>query len=429
MSLLLPILLLAAFSQTTPAASAPAAARTSASLSVDLDGDGTAESVTAVLRGKKVRVEVRSGSSRKVLAEASPPVPADVAGEISLSAGSLGSAGALLEVITQSPTQECRSIWRFRDQTLLRIPIGTPSEAVSDCGKRGEWSSGWDRPREDAPAEYQRERTRETPDGPHHQVESFRYAGFRLESDPARSKSDVRGIAIPSWYRTTLYPKRLLDGLYERYDLTPLKRGPRLRFVTEPEAGVFAVRLETPAGESVLPVTGREPGSKKNEVVLTLGSRTPPARARVSLASETVPGEVVLSGFGRELDGPYTPAMRVAEGALRAFESAEDELAVNGLVGSWATEKGGVLTIALASPNPVRLEIGKSRYRVNFSRAPNGIDALLLPDASSAPAIGLLLRGSNALARVPIRCDTAGPCRTDGPAELLRRVGARLNAR
>ncbi|HXM77864.1 MAG TPA: hypothetical protein VOA00_01415, partial [Thermoanaerobaculia bacterium] len=107
MSLLLPILFLAAFSQTTPAASAPAAARTSASLSVDLDGDGTAESVTAVLRGKKVRVEVRSGSSRKVLAEASPPVPANGAGEVSLSAGSLGSAGALLEVITQSPTQEC----------------------------------------------------------------------------------------------------------------------------------------------------------------------------------------------------------------------------------------------------------------------------------------------------------------------------------
>lgn len=429
MSLLLPVFFLAAFSHAAPFASAPTAARTPASLSVDLDGDGTAESVTAVLRGKKVRVEVRSGNSRKVLAEASPPLPADGAGEVSLSAGSLGSAGALVEVITQSATQECRSIWRFRDQNLLRIPIGTPSEAVPDCGKRGEWSSGWDRPREDAPAEYRRERTRETPDGPHHQVESFRYAGFRMESDPARSKSEVRGIAIPSWFRTTLYPKRSLDGLYARYDLAPLKRGPRLRFVTEPESGVFAVRLETSAGESALPVSGREPGSKKNDVVLTLGSRTPPARVRVTLASETVPGEAMLSGLGRELDGLYTPAMRVAAGALRAFESAEDELAVNGLVGSWATEKGGVLEIALASPNPVLLEIGKSRYRVNFSRAPNGVDALLLPDDGSAPTTGLLLRGSNALARLPIRCETAGACRTDGPVELLRRVGARLNAR
>lgn len=423
------ILFLAAFSQAASPASAPATARNPASLSVDLDGDGTAESVTAALRGKKVRVEVRSGSSRKVLAEASPPVPADGAGEVSLSEGSLGSAGALLEVITQSPTQECRSIWRFRDQTLMRIPIGTPSAAVPECGKRGEWSSGWDRPREDAPAEYRRERTRETPDGPHHQVESFRYAGFRLESDPARSKSEVRGIAIPSWFRTTLYPKRFLDGLYARYDLAPLKKGPRLRFLTDPESGVFAVRLETPAGETALPVTGREPGSKKNEVVLTLGSRTPPARARVTLASETVPGEVELSGLGRELDGIYTPAMRVAAGALRAFESAEDELAVNGLVGSWATEKGGVLAITLVSPNPALLEIGKSRYRVSFSRAPSGVDALLLPDDGSLPTTGLLLRGPNALARVPVRCDTGGACRTDGPAELLRRVGARLNAR
>lgn len=426
---LLTILFLAAVSQTAPVASAPATVGNPASLSVDLDGDGTAESVTAVLRRKKVRVEVRSGSSRKVLAEASPPVPADGAGEVSLSAGSLGSAGALVEVITRSATQECRSIWRLRDQTLLRIPIGTPSAAVPECGKRGEWSSGWDRPREDAPAEYRRERTRDTPDGPHHQVESYRYAGFRLESDPARSKSEVRGIAIPSWFRTTLYPKRFLDGLYARYDLAPLKRGPRLRFSTEPESGVFAVRLETPAGETALPVTGREPGSRKNEVVLTLGSRTPPARARVTLASETVPGEVELSGLGRELDGIYTPAMRVAEGALRAFESAEDELAMNGLVGSWATEKGGVLTIALASPNPVLLEIGKSRYRVSFSRAPSGVDALLLPDDGSVPTTGFLLRGSNALARVPIRCDPAGACRSDGPPELLRRVGARLNAR
>jgi hypothetical protein len=149
----------------------------------------------------------------------------------------------------------------------------------------------------------------------------------------------------------------------------------------------------------------------------------------VSLASETVPGEVELSGLGRDFDGIYTPAMRVAEGALRAFESAEDELAMNGLVGSWATEKGGVLTIALVAPNPVVLEIGKSRYRVNFSRAPNGVDALLLPDDGTAPAIGILLRGSNALARMPVRCDAAGPCRTEGPAELLRRVGALLNAR
>lgn len=417
-----------AFSEAARPASPPAAP-----LTVDLDGDATPESVTAVSRGKKVQLEIRAGSARKVIAETSVPVPGNEADEVLLSAGSLASAGALLEVVAASGENECRSVWRFRDRSLSRVPVGTSAQPVAECGKRGEWSYGWDRPQEDAPAEYRRERTRETPDGPHHQVESFRYAGFRLEPDPARTMSEVRGIAIPSWFGARLYRKTSLDGLYARYDLSQLKTGARLRFVTDPAAGVFSVRLDTAAGERLLPVTGRQKGPGRNEVVLSLGSDSPPRKVLVTLAGGTVPGEAVLSGFGPELDGLYTPAMRITDGALRVFATAEDELAVNGLVGSWASEKGEAVAIVLASSEPVLLEIGKSRYQVNVERAPAGIDALFLPGDGTAPTSGILLRGPNAFTRVPIRCEGVASdpreCRSQGPGELLHRVGARLNSR
>ncbi|MDQ2979706.1 MAG: hypothetical protein M3R62_10840, partial [Acidobacteriota bacterium] len=78
-----------AFSEAArPAPPAPA------TLTVDLDGDGAPESVTAVVRGKKVRLEIRAGSARKVIAETSVPAPGKEADEVLLSAGSLASAGS-----------------------------------------------------------------------------------------------------------------------------------------------------------------------------------------------------------------------------------------------------------------------------------------------------------------------------------------------
>lgn len=406
------------------------------SVAVDLDGDGTLETVTAAVHGKTLRLEVRPGSSRKVVARADAPLPAGGAAAVSLAPGSLGSAGVLLEVVAASAgeTVECRSVWRFRDRALLRVPVETRSGPLPDCGERVGWNYAWDRPSLDAPAEYRRERTRETPDGTHHQVESFRYAGFKLEPDPARSETRIRGLVIPSWYPTRLYQKSSLESLYARYDLGPLKRGPRLQIVTDAAEGIFAVRLGVPGKEDSLPVTARDAGPGQRDVVLTLGSQAPPVQLRVTLAGGApVPGEAVLSGHSASFDGFYSGAMHMTEGVLRIFETAADELATNGLVGNWTSGKGQPMEIALASSDPVLLNIGKAKFRMELEGAPEGMDALALPSGGARPTRGVQMRGPNSFSWIPVVCSEAGDsrrdCRAAGPGEILHRVGARMNAR
>ncbi len=404
------------------------------SISVDLDGDGTAESVSAGLRRRKLRLEVRSASG-KVLAAADAPAPAG-SPSVAFTAGSLGSAGSLLEVVASSDAEECRSLWRFQQNVLSRVPLaGGAASSAPDCGAAGGWTYTWDRPSEEAPAEYRRERTRETTDGTHHQVESFRYAGFRLEIDPARSRSEIRGVAIPRWYPARLYRKGALDGLYGRFDLSPLRKGPRLQLLTEPAAGVFAIRIERPYGDWTLPVIARKPGDGPHEILLTVGAETdtPPKLARIALPGESVmPAEVVLTGFGAEIDGSYSPAIRVAAGGLRVYATAEEELALNGLVGRWSGARGEPLIILLASSDPVLLGIGKEQFRVEMEGAPEGSDALLIPRTGPNTA-AITLRGPNAFERVPVRCENASAparrCVAAGPPELVHRIGARMNAR
>jgi len=417
------------------AAASPSSSTPPASLSIDLDGDGAPEQVSAVAKRRAARVEVRSAASGKVVARADVPVPSaktDGVPEITLSAGSLGSAGALLEVIAASGAQECRSVLRLREKSLLRVPLAS-SPPAADCGPRGEWSYGWEQPAADAPAEYRRERTRETGLGPHRKVESFRYAGFRLEIDPSRSTSEIRGVRIPSWYAATLYQRSALDGLYAHYDLSALKKSPRLRFVTDSEQGVFAVRLLSSAGERILPVTKLERGEEPNEVLLTLGSSEPAVRARVALAGKPgVPGEVILQGAGSNADVLYTPATLITDGALHVFATAEDALVSTSLVGSWSGKNAEKVTMTLASNDPVLLGIGNLQFAVDVDRAPEGIDALFVPKAGGAPTSGLILRGRNSIERVPVRCETAAPpfgCHPSGPPEVLRRLGGRVNAR
>ncbi|MEP6800941.1 MAG: hypothetical protein ABJC07_03320 [Acidobacteriota bacterium] len=406
------------------------------SVAVDLDGDGTLETVTAAVHGKTVLLEVRSGSSRKVVARAESPLPAGGAAAVSLATGSLGSAGALLEVVAASAgdTLECRSIWRFRDRSLLRVPVETRSGPLPGCGERGGWDYAWDRPSPDAPAEYRRERTREISDGTHHQVESFRYAGFKLEPDPARSETRIRGLVIPSWYPTRLYQKSSLESLYARYDLGPLKRGPRLQIITDSAEGLFAVRLGVPGKEDLLPVTARDASPEGRDVVLTLGSQTPPVRLRLTLAGGApVPGEAVLSGHSASLDGFYSGAMHMTEGVLRIFETAADELATNGLVGNWTSGKGEPMEIALASSDPVVLNIRKATFRMELEGAPEGVDSLALPSGGGRPTRGVQLRGPNSFSWIPVVCNEAvapwRDCRSSGPGEIFHRVGARMNAR
>lgn len=410
---------------------APAAGQ-APSFSVDLDGDGASESVSAVLRRRTLALEVRSAGG-KILASAEAPAPAGNP-RVAFTAGSLGSAGAILEVVAASEKEECRSLWRYQQNLLSRVPlVGGTASPTPDCGAPAGWTYTWDRPSEDAPAEYRRERTRETEGGTHRQVESFRYAGFRLEIDPARSRSEIRGIAIPRWYPARLYRKSVLDGLYGRFDLSPLRKSPRLKILTEPAAGVFAIQIDRPYGDWMLPVTGLKTGDAKNEIVLTAGTDSPPKLARIVLPGGGIaPAEVVLAGFGPELDGTYGPAVRLAEGGLRVYGSAEDELASNGLVGSWSGARGGVLTILLASSDPVLLAIGKEQFRVELDGTPEGSDALLLP-RSGSNASAITLRGPNTFERTPVRCEKAADstrkCHAAGPGELVHRIGARMNAR
>jgi hypothetical protein len=92
------------------------------SLAVDLDGDGVSETVSATLHGKKVRIEVRDASGQR-RARAEAAAPESGAAQIALTTGSLGSAGALLEVSVSTPVRQCRTIFRLRQKELSPVPI------------------------------------------------------------------------------------------------------------------------------------------------------------------------------------------------------------------------------------------------------------------------------------------------------------------
>lgn len=399
-------------------------------LTADLDGDGVAETATAKARGKKVRLEIRD-SRDKLLAKS--PVPAPTSGnvDLALSSGSLGSTGAILEVVAADPRSECHSLWRYRDGKLYRLALTTRAGQVADCHARQEWSSRWERGSEDAPAVYIRERSRPTSDGLHHETDVFRYEGFRLEMDPQRSTAEIGGVAIPIWHDAVLYPKPALDGLSNAFDLSALKKGPRLHILTDRLQGVFALRFEDPSGVERFPVTSATEGEAEGQLKLTLKSASGAGQARVQLAGNgAIPIEITADGLGERLDGAYTPVKQLTESAIKIFQSAEDELAELHLAGVWDTEKPERVSVTLSATPPAVLRFGKSEVSLDISRAPEGVDVLLIPRDGSAPTLGIALRGANAILRVPVVCSGRDLiCQTKGPGELLHRVGARVNLR
>lgn len=415
------------------AASAPPAAGSS-TLSADLDGDGSVETVTAKLARRGVDFEVRSAGGKKI-AGAVAPAPRERASlTISLTAGPLGSTGALLEVGASSPGEECRSVWRLGRGRLSRVPVSIGASTLPDCAGAGEWTSSWDRPSEKEPALYRRERTRETAEGTHHVVESFRYDGTRLEPDPAHSAAEIRGVQIPRWFAARLYPKDFLTHLYGRFDLSNLKKAPKLVWRTDPAEGVFSLEVDRPAGRETFPVLRVEKGEMHNELLVRVGVRDSPRQVRVTLGgNSSAPSETVLSGFDPALDGTYTPVMRLSEGKLVIYGSASEEIGLF-LVGTWTGAKGEQMEMSVASGTPFLLQIGKYRCRIEIDSAPDGVDVVAFPTDGAAP-FGLLLRGPSALDRFAMKCGPPSPassppdCRTDGPGERFHLVGARLNAR
>src|SRR6476646_9749349 len=146
------------------AAAAPAPA-----ITMDLDGQGHLETATAVVAGKKARLEIRDAGGR-LLARQDLPSPVGNDSVAALSAGALGSAGALVEATVAGPRAECRSLWRYRDGRLSRTPVLSAAGPLADCGA-AEWTYRWERPAENAPALYTRERSRRRSNGVFREVE------------------------------------------------------------------------------------------------------------------------------------------------------------------------------------------------------------------------------------------------------------------
>ena len=120
----------------SPVAAAP-------TVSADLDGDGTAETVTASASKKGIRVEVRDARGKRV-AEAVAPSPAGAVVPFTLTTAPIGSSGSLLEVAAATDSSECVSVWRLRDGALNRVPIRDASgQPLPDCGAPG-WTWRWE---------------------------------------------------------------------------------------------------------------------------------------------------------------------------------------------------------------------------------------------------------------------------------------------
>lgn len=395
-------------------------------LTADLDGDGHAESVTAAARRGAVKLEVRDAKGRK-LAEASAPAPnADVV-QVELSAGPLGSPGALLGVDASTDAAACFTVWRLRGDALAPVPLhDAAGTVVPDCGPPT-WTYRWETDAAGRPAALVRERTEKSVQGTLRIREVFAFAGFSLEADAKRSGRDINGVPIPAWSGAVLYGPAALEALFARFDLARLRSEPTLTIVTDRERGVFQLEFSGPEGTLSVPVESYAVHAGET----TLGARVGQKAARVVLrfgGERGVPLEVGVEGLGAPWDQTYGPAGSLHGRAPRAFLRAGDQVIVEDLAGSWLDAAGGQTVIAPDGEPPYRVRIAPDLlFAVDFDRAQRPQDLVLVPAAGSGRPWGIALRGKNFLDRVPYRCPAAGekgPCRPDGAPERLRRLGA-----
>jgi hypothetical protein len=397
-----------------------------ASLTLDLDGQGAVQRAVALVSGSKVRLEIRDSRGR-LLAESAVPAPGGSGPHVAITAGPLGSAGALVEVAAAAAETECRSLWRYRDRRLTQTPVLAPAGPLPDCGPP-DWSYRWERPSEEAPAFYTRERSRLRPNGIFREVETFRYTGFRLEPDPARSSAWIDGVEIPAWRDAVLYRREAVENLASRFDLSPFRSQPRLRVLADRAQGVFEVRTEDGSSQETFPVTAATSGDNRREVLLMAGAQGICVKVLLS-AQGVVPQEAAVDGLGQRFDHTYVAVTQRRASGLRVYDNAEQELAEEYLPGNWddGMEQIGV---KLVSSSPVLVRFGKSDVSLSVTRAPQGADVLLVPKDGSLPVLAILLRGPDSITEVPVRCEAASPrCETVAAGRALRRLGARLNVR
>jgi hypothetical protein len=400
-----------------------------ASVTADFSGAGASETIAAQPKGKTVRLEARDASGKR-LAKGEAPAPAGRNPSITFQTGSIGSVGTLLEVTASSGGSVCRSLWRLRDGALSKLPVLDGEKTVPDCEESASWTTRWDESR-NAPAQYLRERTRETPRGKLHETRAYAFAGFDLRRDAKRSSIEINGVPIPEWLDEQLYCKNELEALFQRFGLSALRTAPRLRFDVDPERGVFDVLLTDPKGEVRLPVTGSKP-LEKDESGVELTAGNPPARISVEIAHGTVPESVVVAGLGPRFDSSFAPAIHWSPSGIRVYATAEQELAQEALPGQWATEKDERVVIeTISGQGAVRIGAGEVSLRID--EAPDGADLLLVPRDGSPPVWALALRGPNVFVRLPVDCEprreTGRDCRISGAGQSLKRIGSQLNVR
>ncbi len=402
-------------------------------LAVDLDGDGTEETVTAApgRRDGDVRLEVRDSKGKKVAnAKAPAPTPGGDVVQVVLTAGALGSPGSLIEVAASTDASECVSVWRFKQRGLARLPIrGADGKELPDCARPGEWTWTWNQEAEGRPSALVRERTEKVENGVLRTRETFAFAGFSLDRDARRSGSEINGVPIPSWYPATFYARPALEILYGRFDLSRMRSEPTLRVEADLERGIFALRFTGPDGELAFPVESYE--AKKASAALGARVEGKDVRASVRLGGDgSVPYEIEVAGLGAPFDQIYVPAGGWKGESPRLFAIAADELAAQCLAGTWLNPTGKNTVIATEGAPPYRLRVGEALFAVDMASARPPFDLLLLPAEPSEGAWGVVLRGPNAFERVPLACGGPGPtgCRAEGPGEKLRRLGARMNA-
>jgi hypothetical protein len=411
------------------AAAAPAAP---VSLSADFDGDGRVETATARPLGKAIRVEIADARGKR-LASADAVAPAGTLdpASVTLTGGPLGSPGVLLAVSSTAGSEQCHSVFRFKDRALTRLPMKQGGRQLPDCAPAEGWTVEWERPAEDAPSVVVRQRTRETPQGPHQEREVYAFTGFALELDPARSSARIGSVVIPTWIPATLYTRDALEILKSRFDLTKFRAAPRLTIETDPGKGVFAFHFKDKAGELVVPVTEAGRGAERNELLLSIRAGDKTAGVRLTVRDRIVT-EVTVTGLGSRWDTPYSPANRLTGAAVETFARAEDEIALDMLPGLWSSEKGEQFAMNVVPGILGVVEMRKAQLEVLLDPVPRGADVLLLPRDGSAPGVALSLRGGNGIARLPVRCardGSAWSCDPTGPAELFHRVGGRMNVR
>ena len=402
-------------------------------LTADLDGNGSIEAAVAEAFDGRGRLRILDANGT-LLAEASFPVPDGRHPRLSLSAGTLGSAGCLLSLEVFSGSSRCGSIWRYREETLTRVPIAGASGPLPDCVSREDWSYRWEKPAADAPALLARERSRRRPDGIHHEIEFFRYAGFRLELDTQRLVSEIGGIPIPAWSDPVLYRKEALDHLSDRFDLFPFRAQPRLRIVADREGGLFAVSLHEGRHERSLPITGLARGEDGSDATLTVGTPPRAAHIRVALSGDgKTPIQAVVAGMGDRYDAVYAPVARLHESAIHLFSNAEQEIAESFLPGAWSGEVGQTLEVIAIAGSPPTVRFGKLEARLDLDQAPAGTDILLVPRDGSLPSTAILLRGPNTIQEVALHCQRVErgkeelACKAEGRGNVWRRQGARVN--